>query len=255
MKRHFRYILALSIGLLSVFGAMLLSATAVFASSATSDPVVVVAVGSVLPLSDCTDEVTYYAGTPHAITKIEACEMPAIQVRSEQVHLSQAVANHEAYVILPASNASQATLKKAEEQMYALMESTGSALRRTLGQYNIKPYNPCETGTHTTHWYNWTPNGVSVVVTVVWNESYDCSTIFIDNVALQGLNAPNAMYWGHTQYAGGWWDEHCAYIGTNTLHQYINSSQPANYTLEPWVSDGSNCTWFDNYWYTDIPLS
>src|SRR5260221_12237144 len=96
--------------LFCVSGSLLVSSSVAFAARSSVDPIVVIAIVSTIPLSACTDTVTFNSGTSHAFTKREPCEKPGIQVTSDHVHLSQALEQHEPYVLLPSANASQAIL-------------------------------------------------------------------------------------------------------------------------------------------------
>lgn len=227
------------------------------AHAATNDPLVVVAIGTILPSSACKDTVTIDAGTSHVSTQTRPCEELPIQMGTEHVHLSEALAKHEAYVVIPAKNSSQATLEQAMSQIVDLMHAKTQALRQSLRKNPLavaQPDSTCETNSHLTD-VDWYGNNDYFESEVTWTESSNCSTLFIDNDILGGITSDTASYWRYDKYASMTKFPGCVFLGTNYWQMTIDSTEPAGYYYEPWVSNGSACQPWDGNWYVNIALS
>lgn len=255
MNKHFRSILTVCASLFSLFGMLLFSpSVSAHTSSLSAEPMVAIATGSIL--SSCTNSVTVNAHTSHAFIKSEPCELSPIQVSEVRVHLSQALAQHEAYVVLPSAQASQSVLMATNNQIKDLMEAEGRVLRQqVIAQRKDVPDVTCETTTHKTT-VSSTAFGDSVNNIALWNESSDCNAIFINYTQVQGLSSPHPDYFDHTQYASINVGANCQYIGTGAPSSSINQSTGSNYYLELWINETPGCPAIgSNLTYVNIFLS
>ncbi|HLV99515.1 MAG TPA: hypothetical protein VKT82_12645 [Ktedonobacterales bacterium] len=221
------------------------------ASLSPSDPLVVV-VRNVTPRSGCTMTVKDYVGTPKETTMVKACPAGTL-MRFFHIPRSQAVANHEAYVILPSPSSSPAAVAKAQAQIGALADEANARLLPTPPAATPNGIT-CATSDHTaTAYMGWGDNRWNAWVQ--WTTLTNCK-VDIYNSELQGTVSAFATYWATDKYAGWSQNVGCAYLGTNTLAWHPYTVQTAGYYYEQWLYDGSSCTIFDSYAYANLgPLN
>ncbi len=195
-----RKLIYASFGLVFIFLSTFIPVSPSFAASraiAKSDPLVVIAL-DVTRSSHCSASKILNVGTRKQVTVNYACPAGSI-IETETVHLSQAVAQHEPYVVLPSSTSSEKVLKQFLLQVQQLVAMVREKAERESPNSFQGPSIAC--GSSSTPSVNWTANGDSVHTYVHYTKSSDCSTVFIQFSGVQGNTAPNPLWWDHDQYA------------------------------------------------------
>lgn len=248
-----------SLSLLALVATSLNQST-VHASAAKADPLVVV-VRDATAGSNCLFKLVENSGTTHQTTRIVACPAGTV-MRVIHVPESEALRNHESYVVLPATSSTLAEQSHVAQQIEEL-ENAANAHYRNLqvsGVRSAASLQPLTTscgssGNWATAWYsNWWDSGDVFDAEVIYDHHTDCS-IYIDQsrTAASQINTP--WYRGKDAYAGSTWYWPCTFQGTNLLIWYPKVTKSAGYYYEQYEYSGSHCTIFDNSGYTTLMLN
>ncbi len=239
-------------GLLSIFlalGGTALAAPATSATTSAQNPTVVV-VRDITP-SDCALTLTSrnLVGQAHQTRTVIHCPAGTL-LTVVHVPQSEAVAKHEAYVVMPSASSSQAQQAQAGKQIDTLVAATIARLQPSPASKPTSTLaSSCTLREQTGGGgVSWTENGKTNYYTsnVTWDTNGDCS-ITIINSHLQGTQSQFASYWGSDKYNQWEGQRGCTYVGTNNLSwdPQHNDSPGFHYMQVLW--DGSNCySWFDN---------
>ena len=217
-----------------------------------SDPSVIIVVDDTAN-SGCTKRIEQGIGTAHKSVTTQVCT-PGTVLDTRIVKKSIAIAQHDAYVLLPSKNASIATLKQTSVEMQKLRESKKALIQSDM----MRP--SCTTGLDhlIATGYPGGSNGIRVTMDITYYNN--CSGIFIDNVQERGVNVPNDSYYANQDFYSndwfGWWSvSGCPQVNNAywiTLN--INKSEPYGlYYVAGWlnantVSDWcSSWSWANNY--------
>lgn len=162
---------------------------------------------------------------------------------------SQAIARHEAYVVLPSASSSQAQQAQAGKQVDALVAATIARLQPSAASKPTSPLASCAQRQQTAggNW-NWSESGKTnkYYSTVSWDTNTDCG-IYVYNSHLQGNASPFASYWGSDKYNGWEGQRGCIYVGTNSYSWNPQHNGSAGHSYQQVVWDGSHCyNLFDN---------
>lgn len=245
-----RKLIYTSFGLIVIFLSTFIPVSSSFAATAavatTSDHLVVVALDVTME-SHCSASKILNVGTRKQFTVNYACPAGSI-TKTETVYLSQALAQHEPYVVLPSSTSSQKALKHFLAQVQQLETAVREKAERD--SHNSFQGPSIARGSSATPSVNWTANGDSVHTYVHYTKSSDCSTVFIQFSGVQGNTAPNPLWWDHDQYASWPQGVGCPFVGTNNWSINWNITQPVNYTFEHWLENQA-CPWFGYTSYHD----
>ncbi len=250
-----RKLIYASFGLVFIFLSTFIPVSPSFAASkaiAKSDPLVVIAL-DVTRTSHCSASKILNVGTRKQFTVNYACPAGSI-IETETVHLSQAVARHEPYVVLPSSTSSEKVLKHFLLQFQQLVAMVREKAEQESPNSFQGPSIAC--GSSSTPSLNWTANGDSVHTYVHYTKSSDCTTVFIQFSGVQGNTAPNPLWWDRDQYAS--WTgylNNCPFVGTNNWSTNWNITQPVNYTYEHWLVDPACPEFGYTSWHEDIRLN
>jgi hypothetical protein len=234
-------------GLLSIF---LFSAGSVLAAPAASqtDPIVVV-VRDITP-SNCTLTLTSrnLVGQAHQTRTVIHCPAGTL-LTVLHVPQSQAIARHEAHVVLPSASSSQAQQAQAGKQIDALVAATIARLQPSPASKPTSPLASCTLRQQTGGGgVNWTENGKtnSYSSHVTWDTNGDCS-ITIINSHLQGTQSQFASYWGSDKYNQWEGQRGCIFVGTNNLSWDPGHRDSPGFHYMQVLWDGSHCfSAFDN---------
>lgn len=241
-------------GLLSIFlaqGGTALAAPAGRQAALAQNSTVVV-VRDITP-SNCTLTLTSQnlVGQAHQTRTVIHCPAGTI-VDVLHVPLSQAIARHEAYVVMPSTSATQAQLMQTGKQIAALINTTNARLHTM--QTKLSPNSSCSLRSQSLYG-SWVWGGDSWSSGVSWDTHSNCS-IYIYSSYVSGSSSTFAIYWGQDKYAGWSQGRGCRYLGTNYLSANPNTTQSPGYGYEQWLYNGSNCTIFDDSRYTYLsPLN
>lgn len=226
---------------------LLLSFTLTSASSVfAADPDVVIAVDNTAS-SSCTEQITKNMGTADSTTSTSICSTGTV-IDSKKVHLSEAVAAREKYVIVPPQSATLEALKKFSDEVRKLMKDKGDAIKASLpkpskaGQSKSNVVHPniaCgSTAQISTTWQpSWTPI-TTLTSTIEYTLRSDCVTIILASATLYG---DHAAYWDKMKYASGTWDPGCASAGSTTATYSIYEYYGAGFNFQPFVASSWPC--------------
>lgn len=230
----FALVCVLCFGLLEAISVPTASARAV---NTVSDPSVIIVVDDTAN-SGCTKRIEQGIGTVHESVTTQVCS-PGTILDTRIVKKSTAIAQNNAYVLLPPKNASIATLKQTFADVQKLRKSKKASLQSGMTQSS------CRTGQITLFatGYPGGGNGIRAVVDITYYVNNDCSGIFIDNVSEEGVNVPNDTYYANQDFYAsdsfGWWGPFgCPQVNNAywiTLN--INHSEPyGDYYVAGWLN-------------------
>ncbi len=231
MTRHFRPFIVPCIVLVSILGALLLGILRVsmpaYDATPSVDTQVVIAV-------DVTDQ-SCFKKTARTLNGLHTSAPTPIPcpagtvIQSVIVPLSEAKADHEAYVTLPSGKASQSFWQETNEQISWLLEAKRSMIQHVDQRSRSIPNNDCgeynEFGTYPTVF------GDSLYVAIDYQISYSCNNLVLDQTKVYGLTSPNSVYfyqWNYANDAGRYWPD-CYFTGTNHWNIPINHIDPIGY--------------------------
>ena len=239
-------------GLLSIFlaqGGTALAAPAGRQAALAQNSTVVV-VRDITP-SNCTLTLTSQnlVGQAHQTRTVVHCPAGTL-LTVLHVAQSQAIARHEAYVVLPSASSSQAQQAQAGKQIDALVAATIARLRPSAASKPSSPLASCTQRSQTGGGgVSWTESGKGtnrvIDSTVTWDTNSDCS-ITIVNSDLRGTQSQFASYWGCDRYNQWEGQRGCLFVGTNDRHWDPGRHDAAGLHYMQMLWDGSNCTVFDN---------
>jgi hypothetical protein len=225
------------------------------ASPATSatDPLVVIAQDTTAS-SSCTMETTMNDSTVQS-----ACPAGTV-IGTMKVTLSQALAEHEDYVLLPSGTIDATTAAQLDKQIHDLMVAKSTAIQHPSTPMtpfiSQTPSTQCAYQDNITKSANWTPtfNGsIHLYSSVTYLRETSCY-LYIYHSQMRGVNVPSPVYWWQDAYAADTWGRGCHSIGNSTDQQNTNTLEVAGYYYEPTVRDGSWCTPLDNTSWVNLGL-
>lgn len=263
VDKYLRFMITLCIGLLSIAGSLLMGASTMYAAGTSTDPLVAIATVHIIPASACTITKVILKGTSEFLTGgRRACDLDkaALQITSDQVRRSEALAHREAYVVLPRATVTKAIRERANHQIVDMMYAKRNAFRQDERRQHTVPNETCATDPGVgSYWYSswgWTVYGDNIYQGVTWEEAYGCQYLNIQSAKTGYNGGPviNPDYWERIRYASIDVGTGCRFIGTNSsLSQSIGRTDGADYTFEFWYDEQSGCS--GSYVYDDLPLS
>jgi hypothetical protein len=166
------------------------------------------------------------------------------------IPLSEALRNHEAFVIMPSRTSSSAVQTQTKQKIFALFDKARQRFHVNL----LSMATGCGHG-----------NSISISVTEPYtgdqlNEtlfyqipSSNCNDVDLLDITMRASKIIAPVYWDHDQYLATSWARNCSFISNNWQPYGItNPIHAKGYNYESFVADGSNCTWFDDFSYTTI---
>ncbi|GHO60499.1 hypothetical protein [Ktedonobacter robiniae] len=179
------------------FEAISIPTASAHAANTMSDPSVIIVVDNTANRG-CTKRREQGIGTAHESVSTQICS-PGTILDTRIVKKTTAIAQHDAYVLLPHKNASTAILKQTFADVQKLRNSKKASLQSSMAQSS------CFTGQETLYATgNPGGNGYCAYVDITYYAN-GCSGIFIDRVSEQGVNMPNDTYYADVGfYANDW---------------------------------------------------
>lgn len=224
----------LGFGFFQVISVPTASARAV---NTVSDPSVIIVVDDTAN-SGCTKRIEQGIGTAHESVTTQVCT-PGTILDTRIVNKSTAIAQNNAYMLLPPKNAPIATLKQSFADMQKLRNSKKASLRSAMMQSR------CVTGLTKLFatGYPGGDNGIRAIVDITYYNH--CSNIFIDNISEEGVNVPNDYYYAAMDFYAndsfGWW----SFSGCPSVNNAywiplnINRTEPyGEYYVAGWLNTG-----------------
>lgn len=234
------------------FSIVLIFTSTSYAASSPPDPLVAI-VKDTTSSTHCSGRTTLNVGTPKQTAVHYACPSGSI-IAVETVSLSQALAQHESYVVLPSQTSSPQTKEKAKLQIQQLEATVQKNSVLHSVHASILPSIAC--GSTAIPSRDWNAGGESMHTYVEYYKSSDCSTIYITVSGVQNNSSNTYIYWSHDQYAS--WSgyvNNCPYIPAYTnLTVNWNTTQAPGYYYEHWLND-NYCVIGGNTYYENILLN
>lgn len=195
-----------------------------YAASSVSDPLVVVAIDATPSTCTITHKMIRPRKTIPQSTLITSTHCPAgTAISITEMHLSQAKALHDAYVVYPAS----------PQQIQELTQAKRAAFQSTQNS-SVHPAT-CLGGGYEETDINPTWNGDYLYMAVFYDVAPDCSSIFLDQEDVEGFNpVPTAdfwiasYYWGYNGYCASAVQNGSDFIGNYDRVVYVDATEPPN---------------------------
>lgn len=152
---------------------------------------------------------------------------PGTVIQSIVIRLSEAVALHESYVILPSGKITPAIRSKTANEIHQLQMQKRQELQKGLVIPNdiCGLYNRISAGS--------TVAGDYITYEIDYQRSYDCNYDVFDQAQMWGhAPVPNALDWYGWLYAGSgvrWGPPDCIFLGTNHYSRAVHQSLPPGY--------------------------
>lgn len=224
----------LSFGFFQVISVPTASARAV---NTVSDPSVIIVVDDTAN-SGCTKRIEQGIGTAHESVTTQVCT-PGTILDTRIINKSTAIAQKDAYVLLPTKNSSIATLKQTFADIQKMRNSKKASLRSAMMQQS------CVTGL-TTLYASGYPGGDNGFIAFVDITYYNyCSKIFIDNTSEEGYNVPNDSYYASMDFYANdsfFWGTFTGCPSVNDAYWIplnINRTEPyGDYYVAGWLNSG-----------------
>jgi hypothetical protein len=243
-SKHFWRLLLCSSICLIAFGvnAALFPSLHAYAAGGSGDPLVAVVVDKTQE-SSCTETFRANIGTSHESVTHIPC--PAGTIMAEvTVHRSQAIAQHEAYVVLPAAQASSSVRQQTLKQIQQLQEAKQTTLRSQISKYAIPATGCGGNGSVSATWSSVDFGGVTLYPNIAFYKSSDCSTAyFTDSQLNSGGNYDSDDWWLFDMYAGYQYNvPSCTDVGVpGHYFHLVDQSAPVGYYYENWVNPFYEC--------------
>ncbi len=247
MKRTwYRALIGLGCCVIAIFG--IISTGGTTQAAANPDPTVVVVRDST-PLG-CLERRGLLQGTTWVTTSTFAC--PAgTRMSLVQVLLSEAKANHEAYVVMPSQSSSRAEQDAAMVNIQALAKAANATFQSAN---SVVPLSSCSPRTQYLAIYNgntaWDSQN-KYDMNVDYDTHSDCS-VYIHLSAITGEYIHSYFYWGWDLYASWQSPKLCTPVTNGTKGWNPNTTHNSGYYYEQWMYSGSNCTVFDHDSYYNV---
>ncbi len=181
-----------------------------------------------------------FKGTQQIHMKARPCDLDeaALQITSDKIHLSEALAHHEPYVVLPPASASLSIREQAQRKIVDMMYAKRDAFRQAEQRKSMIPNESCNTDPGVgSFWYSsW---GVAIYGNqlydgITWEEAYGCQYLVFKS-AQTGYNGgyiPNPDYWQRIRYSYLDVGAGCPFIGTNSYSMNLqNTTEGAGLTF------------------------
>ncbi len=252
MTKRIRTLIVPCIALLSVLGTLLpgiLSLnTPVHAATSSVDPLVAIAVDATK--QGCVETFIANLHTPQqSITQIP-CPDGTI-IRSIRIPRSQAEAQHEAYIVLPSSQASQTVWRQVYQQIQQLMEAKGQTLLQSSKQKKGHPLTACgSSGSAGILWSPW--SNTTYYSTEQFFKTSDCKHVDLEVASIKVYPNPQEyLNWSYDLYAGGNFGvPGCPSLVGGTYSHSVDQLWPPGYYYENWVffetCDPGGDAWYNN---------
>lgn len=214
-------------------------------SAGTGDPFVVVA--RFAPVASCIMQISKVQGNQMTTSKTMQCPAGSV-IGTVHIHLSEALASGESYVVLPSHDASSAIQMIVKQQIFALLQAKGPhSSQERLQSSKISP-NLCS-GSYNVH-ATWYPAFDHATTYYSEMDYQNCGngSLWLTSSKIQLLGGLG-YYWDHDQYASGSWGRGCQGISTNGNTGGLNTTEPTNKLYYAYVSQGWGCAPWDNYSY------
>jgi hypothetical protein len=221
------------------------------ALSISSDPLVLVSVDRTQG-SSCTETFQANVGTPQQVTKRISCASGTI-MSDVTVHRSQAIAQHEVYVVLPSAQASPAVWQQALKQIQVLQQSRQALLQSQMSKYSL-PATAC--GKNGSASLTWHLDGGVLNASISFFKSSSCRLAYFND---SQINNTQRMYddgvWTTDLYAGhGYGVPSCPDVKpVGHYFHLVSQTAPVGYYYENVIYADSSCNITDyNYVWDNI---
>jgi hypothetical protein len=217
----------------SVLGSSLSHPPIAHAAQVSSNPLVLVAVDKTQS-SSCTEIFQANIGTPQAATKQISCAPGTIMADVTMLR-SQAIAQHEAYVVIPSPQDSAAIHQQYTKQIQALHASKQATLQSQMSTYAPLVTRCGQTGSISLTWdlFEGTLNA-----SISFYKSTDCTTVFFQDSQLNTTVATYyALIWSMDIYAGNSYSVPSSPNVQSIGHRFhlVGSSAPTGYYYENYL--------------------
>lgn len=253
MRRYLHRLATVLGSLLIICGALVTGLTPTLAAPRATDSLVVIA-QDITSLAHCITGLSTTAGT--VISPASPCPAGTV-ISTKQVPLSQALAEHEAYVLLPSSKPTSSTeIAKISQQVDDMVSAKVRQIRQQAAatfspQVNLTPATCGASGLF--RWADWSPDfdsNSSFYVSITWNVNGNCTITWVTSY-MDLLSVGGPTYWNDDQYAGSSADYGCASLnsGANSrspISWGLLNQAPAGYDYLQEVYNGSNCFPWDS---------
>lgn len=232
--------------LLGLSISLLVSPGTAQAARLSGDPLVIIDADVTNQYGPCTEVFQANIGTKEETTTRISCPAGAL-LKAEIVHQSQAIAQHEPYVLAPAPNASAAEKQRIYRQFQQLDDANTRALQQSLSKTAIHPLVQCgQSGGFSMWWF--TDDNTELLSKISYYKSTNCSTVAFDTSSIEylygGSNYPLEYYdWEVDEYAGqtypAIYSHDCPAITDNldtTVSYFVGGSAAPGYYYENWIS-------------------
>lgn len=125
------------------------------------------------------------------------------------------MANHEAFIPLPAKNASAAQVEAFSSRLESLKMSVSASFHKQTVAIT-HPLTSC--GSNGSFWVDFKHNQWEIYGEVEVDR-YNYCNLNVNNSIVQGVNITGAWYWAKDQYAGAIWHHGCTFIG-NSIYNW-----------------------------------
>jgi hypothetical protein len=249
--------------LLSLLTLLQTGSLAVQATSISVDPLVLIVVDATKP--GCTLDLSANINTKHSSITHVPCPVGTI-MRTEIVHLSQALAKHEDYVLLSSTTATKTVPSKIASAIEKIKQEKYKNIQNVLKVNSLIPFvTACGTeGSAGVTWgatqiFGTSTDHFSVYSSVSWYvlPNPHCNTVALETASMHVNNAyitygacwswPKDLYAGSTYGVPG---NPCLSTGANLSHS-VDLNNTKGYTYEEWVSYNNAGNY---YYWCDIPV-
>lgn len=240
--KHLWCLLLCSIICLAMFGVKiaLFPTLHAFASGVPGDPLVAVVVDKTQE-SSCTETFQTNIGTPQASVTHIPC--PAGTIMAEvTVHRSQALAQHEGYVVLPSAQASFSVRQQTLKQIQQLQDPQQTTLRSQIRKYAI-PATGCGDSSSISATWNVPGNLGTLYANIAFYKSSDCSSAYFTDSQLNSPGLYAWTWWPFDMYAGYQYNVPGCVEVDQPGHYFhlVDQSAPVGYYYENWINDEYEC--------------
>lgn len=206
----------------------------------STNPFVVIAVDATSP--KCIEILR--TNKPHPSITITHCPEGTV-IESEQIYLSQALAEHKHYVLLPSKKISPAATKQLISQIQQLMKQEGKQLAAT-SKKEKHPEIPCGSS----GWaavYNWSPTYYGNLNSEEqYYKTSDCQYVDLEvaSIYVGAVPKPGPWYWNVDLYAGYYFnvpgDPALSKVG-GSYHHSVDQLFSPGYYYETWIYTNVCC--------------
>lgn len=243
-KIPFMSLLLLCTTLIGSLPAFQLNSSTAHAASLSNDPLVTVSIDKTQG-SSCIEIFQANIGTPQAATKQISCAPGTIMADVTMLR-SQAIAQHEAYVVLPSPQDLATIHQQYTKQIQVLHASKQATLQSQMSTYALPATSCGQTGSASLTWNlnGGYIGGGTLNASISFYKSSDCTTAFFQD---SQINTTAALYesaiWPTDMYAGNSYGlRDCPDVEwTGHYFHLVSQSAPTGYYYENYLYVGSPC--------------